>query len=121
MLPTNDPVPSEEATLHECDYMADDQQRASSLDQGEEVSEAAEQYVPMNGDLWERQPDYSPRGFDAEQMKQLYAQLYHHYQLMVEVYALTACDGSQQETAYQLGNLLVEYQVSHSWLSCRPV
>ena len=62
-------------------------------------------------DLWPTEPVYGPRGFDGDQIKQLYQQLRHHCQLCVEVYALTACNSNHQEAAVTIFNLFAEYQV----------
>ena len=62
-------------------------------------------------ELWPREPDGSPTGFDADQLQQLYLQLSHHCQLMIEMYALTACNSEHQEAAVTVASLLAEYQV----------
>ena len=82
-------------------------------DDNDAIDETEESPV-LFGDLWPRNPDayLGPQGFDADQIKQLYRQLNHHCQLLIEVFALTACNATHQETAKQLGSLLCEYQVS---------
>ena len=80
-------------------------------------------------ELWPPESDGSPHGFGANQLQQLYLQLSHHCQLMIEAYALTACNSNHQEAAVTLANLLAEYQVGarslllpgHSWNTQRIV
>ena len=68
-------------------------------------------------ELWPPESDGSPHGFGADQLQQLYLQLSHHCQLMIETFALTACNSDHQEAAVTVANLLAEYQVgAHSSL-----
>ena len=88
----------------------------------DDVNDAAEAAEPiLLGDLWPRdaEADIGPTGFGADQMKQLYRQLNHHCQLLIEVFALTACNGSHQDTAEQIGSLLCDYQVYSQHTGCR--
>lgn len=62
-------------------------------------------------ELWPPESDGSPHGFGADQLQQLYLQLSHHCQLMIEAFALTACNSEHQEAAVTIANLLAEYQV----------
>ena len=62
-------------------------------------------------ELWPPESDGSPHGFTADQLQQLYLQLSHHCQLMIEVYALAACNSEHQEAAVIVSNLLADYQV----------
>ncbi len=119
VLLSNDSVHGEVLGMPACDFMADDQHQAAPA-VAEEPDTSPQQQVaqPLTDYLWVDEPDYSPRGFDADQIKQLYSQLNHHCQLIIEVYALTACNSSQQETATQLGSLLSEFQVSNGFTSC---
>ena len=108
MLLPETPLPNEVLGVPACHIIAQGQDDTSPL---------SPPILP--GDLWPRDPDYSPRGFDAAQIRQLYLQLNHHCQLMIEVFALTACNSSYQETATQLGNLLCEYQVGGTVCLCQ--
>ena len=91
----------------------------AELDDVDNSAEAAEPI--LLGDLWPRDTDSGsdPIGFDADQIKQLYRQLNHHCQLLIEVFALTACNGSHQDTAEQIGSLLCDYQVHCQHAGCR--
>lgn len=62
-------------------------------------------------ELWPPESDGSPHGFAADQLQQLYLQLSHHCQLMIEVYALAACNKDHQEAAVTVSSLLADYQV----------
>lgn len=62
-------------------------------------------------ELWPPESDGSPHGFAANQLQQLYLQLNHHCQLMIQVYALAACNSEHQEAAVTVSNLLADYQV----------
>ena len=87
------------------------QQAPSAGDNNDDAPEADK--APPSYDLWPPEPDFSPTGFDAGQMKQLYLQLSHHCQLMIEVCALTACSTVHQGVAATLFDLLAQYQVRH--------
>lgn len=87
------------------------------------VSEGAQHYIVGDQDYelygeqqeappaWVPQPECGPTGFDSDQLKQLYRQLNHHCQLMIQVYALTAPNSHNQETAQSVRELLEHYQV----------
>lgn len=97
-----------------CDFAGTGQHYATPIAEADsESSPGSERYrSPLSDTLWPPEPDFSLRGFDAEQVKQLYRQLNHHCQLLTQVYALTACKVSHQNTADQVRNLLDDYQVS---------
>ena len=90
------------APLSEADVIVDDDGHAN--DNGNEVQQ-------LSYDLWPRYPGFGPMGFDVEQTTQLYLQLHQHCQLMIQVYALTACNKQYQEAAVITRNLIAEYQV----------
>ena len=105
-------MPNEVLGVPACDFMGQDQQLTAPLAEVDGSSAPAVQHrPPLTGDLWPQEPDLSPRGFDAEQIKQLYRQLSHHCQLLIQTYALTECNSSHQDTATQLSDLLNDYQV----------
>ncbi|KAL0054710.1 hypothetical protein WJX82_001301 [Trebouxia sp. C0006] len=104
-------MPNEELGVPACDFMGQDQQLTAPLAEGDgSPAPPVRQRPPLTGDLWPQEPDLSPRGFDAEQIKQLYCQLSHHCQLLIQTYALTDCNSSHQDTAAQLSDLLNDYQ-----------
>lgn len=61
---------------------------------------------------WVSQPVSGPVGFGSNQVKQLYRQLNHHCQLMIQIYALTAPNRQHQQTAHTVKELLDTYQVT---------
>lgn len=113
-------MPNEVLGVPACDFMGQDQQLTAPLAEDDgSPAPAVRHRPPLTGDLWPQEPDLSPRGFDAEQIKQLYHQLSHHCQLLIQTYALTECNSSHQDTATQLSDLLNDYQVrcSHRLLT----
>ncbi len=105
-------MPNEVLGVPACNFMGQGQQHTAPLAEDDgSPAPAVRLRPPLTGDLWPQEPDLSPRGFDAEQIKQLYRQLSHHCQLLIQTYALTACNSSHQDTAAQLGDLLNDYQV----------
>ena len=108
MLPPGHAVSSE---VLGSDTMPEEVQAAPLAEPEPEDSPEPDVGQPLSYDLWPPEPNDGPYGFDAGQMQQLYLQMNHHCQLMVEVYALTACNSEHQEAAVILANLLAEYQV----------
>lgn len=92
------------------------QQAAPLAEPNPEDSPEPDPERPLSYDLWPSEHSDRPRGFDAGQIQQLYLQMNHHCQLMVEVYALTACNSEYQAAAVILANLLAEYQVGAPYL-----
>jgi len=105
-------MPNELLGVPACNFMGQGQQHTAPPAEGDgSPAPAVRLRPPLTGDLWPQEPDLSPRGFDAEQIKQLYRQLSYHCQLLIQTYALTACNSSHQDTAAQLSDLLNDYQV----------
>lgn len=113
VLPQGNAMPIEVLGVPACGMMPDkDAHEAAPLAQPDTELDA-EPDTDQTGlyELWPPESDGSPHGFDADQLQRLYMQLSHHCQLMIETYALTACNSDHQEAAVTLANLLAEYQV----------
>lgn len=105
-------MPNQMLGVPACDLVCQDQQLTAPLAEGDGSPVPAVRHrPPLTGDLWPQEPDVSPRGFNAEQIKQLYRQLSQHCQLLIQTYALTDRNSSHQDTAAQLSDLLNDYQV----------
>ena len=118
VLPQDSAMSSEVLGLPAHIGMPEDQEQAAPLAEpdsgyGSEMGDAQQHSY----DLWPPEPVYGPIGFDGDQTKQLYRQLHQHCQLLVEVYALTACNSSHQEAAVTIYDLFTEYQVDIAFLS----
>lgn len=112
MLPRRAAIPSEVLGVPACDIMTEHAQLAAPLAEPDtQLNPEPGAGEPLTYTLWPPEPDERPRGFDADQTQQLYLQLNHHCQMMIETYALTACNKDHQEAAVTLANLLAEYQV----------
>ena len=119
MLPQDNAISDEVLGVPACDYAPEHQQQAAPLAElASSCEEEADNARQLTWALWPQEPGSGPRGFNTEQIKQLYLQLNHHCQLMVEVYALTACNSSHQESAAALLDLFADYQVSDCSQPC---
>lgn len=112
MLPRGDAMSSEMLGAAACDIMPERAQQVAPLTEpNAEDRPEPDPSRPPSYELWPPEPEDRPYGFDAPQMQQLYLQMNHHCQLMIEMYALTACNSEHQQAAVTVADLLAEYQV----------
>lgn len=107
LLPQTDAMPILEVPPHE--FMSEE--AAPLAEPDTEVDAEPDAGQAGLYELWPPESDGSPQGFAVDQLQQLYLQLNHHCQLMIEVYALAVCNSDHQEAAVTVSNLLADYQV----------